>query len=186
MRLAIAAHDPATTSETFIRMQYERLPCALAIHGGPVASETRPGGAIPPLRSLRGMAETAWDVGVRRTRWEGPQTRELARRLARARIDTMLVNFGTHAAALLPASLLPASLTSGDTLLVLGLYAVLAGAYLLVIPLALIWWMNRRWTAMGKIERTAVYGLVFLFFPGLILFAPFINLRMAGQGEARA
>jgi NAD(P)H-quinone oxidoreductase subunit L len=23
---------------------------------------------------------------------------------------------------------------------------------------------------------------VFLFFPGLILFAPFINLRMAGQG----
>ncbi len=89
-------------------------------------------------------------------------------------------------AALLPASLLPASLTSGDTLLVLGLYAVLAGAYLLVIPLALIWWMNRRWTAMGKIERTAVYGLVFLFFPGLILFAPFINLRMAGQGEARA
>jgi NAD(P)H-quinone oxidoreductase subunit L len=26
--------------------------------------------------------------------------------------------------------------------------------------------------------------MVFLFFPGLILFAPFINLRMAGQGEA--
>jgi len=25
---------------------------------------------------------------------------------------------------------------------------------------------------------------VFLFFPGLILFAPFLNLRMAGQGEA--
>jgi NAD(P)H-quinone oxidoreductase subunit L len=24
---------------------------------------------------------------------------------------------------------------------------------------------------------------VFLFFPGLILFAPFINLRMAGQGS---
>jgi NAD(P)H-quinone oxidoreductase subunit L len=24
---------------------------------------------------------------------------------------------------------------------------------------------------------------VFLFFPGLILFAPFINLRMAGQGN---
>ena len=62
MRLAIAAHDPATTSETFIRMQYERLPCALAIHGGPVASETRPGGAIAPLRSLRGMAETAWAI----------------------------------------------------------------------------------------------------------------------------
>jgi NAD(P)H-quinone oxidoreductase subunit L len=39
---------------------------------------------------------------------------------------------------------------------------------------------------MGKLERTAIYGLVFLFFPGLILFAPFLNLRPAGQGEARA
>jgi NAD(P)H-quinone oxidoreductase subunit L len=39
---------------------------------------------------------------------------------------------------------------------------------------------------MGKIERTAIYGLVFLFFPGLILFAPFLNLRMAGQGPSRA
>jgi NAD(P)H-quinone oxidoreductase subunit L len=40
----------------------------------------------------------------------------------------------------------------------------------------------KRWTVMGKLERFGVYGLVFLFFPGLILFAPFINLRMAGQG----
>ena len=36
---------------------------------------------------------------------------------------------------------------------------------------------------MGKIERTAVYGLVFLFFPGLIVFAPFVNLRLQGQGH---
>ncbi|MFN5193338.1 MAG: NAD(P)H-quinone oxidoreductase subunit L [Cyanobacteriota bacterium] len=72
---------------------------------------------------------------------------------------------------------------STETLLVLGLYGVLAGAYLVVVPLALFWWMNRRWTLMGKIERTAVYGLVFLFFPGLILFAPFLNLRLAGQGQ---
>lgn len=74
------------------------------------------------------------------------------------------------------------SLTS-DTLLLIATYAVLAAGYLLVVPLALFWWMNRRWTAMGKIERTIVYGLVFLFFPGLILFAPFLNLRLAGQGE---
>lgn len=75
---------------------------------------------------------------------------------------------------------------SGETLLVLGLYAVLAGAYLVVIPLALYWWLQKRWTVMGKIERTGIYGLVFLFFPGMILFAPFLNLRMAGQGSARA
>ncbi len=75
---------------------------------------------------------------------------------------------------------------SGETLLVLALYAVLAGAYLVVVPLALYWWLVKRWTLMGKIERTAIYGLVFLFFPGLILFAPFLNLRMAGQGPSRA
>ncbi|MFQ6538111.1 MULTISPECIES: NAD(P)H-quinone oxidoreductase subunit L [Aphanothece] len=74
------------------------------------------------------------------------------------------------------------SAISSDTLLVLGLYGVLAGAYLVAIPLALYAWMAKRWTVMGKLERFGVYGLVFLFFPGLILFAPFINLRMAGQG----
>lgn len=71
---------------------------------------------------------------------------------------------------------------SPDTLLVLALYVVLGGAYLVVVPLLLYVWMVKRWTTMGKVERFLVYGLVFLFFPGLILFAPFINLRMAGQG----
>jgi NAD(P)H-quinone oxidoreductase subunit L len=74
---------------------------------------------------------------------------------------------------------------SSSTLLVLGAYVALGGLYLVVVPLALLWWMTTRWTVMGKVERTAVYGLVFLFFPGLILFAPFLNLRMAGQGEVR-
>ena len=69
-----------------------------------------------------------------------------------------------------------------ETLLVVGAYAVLGFAYLVAVPLALMAWMTKRWTVMGKIERTAVYGLVFLFFPGLIVFAPFINLRPAGQG----
>jgi NAD(P)H-quinone oxidoreductase subunit L len=71
---------------------------------------------------------------------------------------------------------------SADTLLLIALYLGLAGAYLVVVPLALYAWMVKRWTVMGKLERFGVYGLVFLFFPGLILFAPFINLRMAGQG----
>ncbi|MDM7953831.1 MAG: NAD(P)H-quinone oxidoreductase subunit L [Cyanobium sp. CZS 25K] len=70
-----------------------------------------------------------------------------------------------------------------DTLLVIGLYLALAGTYLVAVPLALYWWMHKRWYVMGKIERTAIYGMVFLFFPGLILFAPFLNLRMAGQGK---
>ena len=72
---------------------------------------------------------------------------------------------------------------STETLIVLAAYVAIAGAYLVVVPLVLYAWMVKRWTVMGKIERFGVYGLVFLFFPGLILFAPFINLRMAGQGE---
>jgi NAD(P)H-quinone oxidoreductase subunit L len=75
------------------------------------------------------------------------------------------------------------SLISPEWLPVIGLTLMLGGAYLVVIPLALIAWMAKRWTVMGKLERFGVYGLVFLFFPGLILFAPFINLRMAGQGS---
>ena len=75
---------------------------------------------------------------------------------------------------------------STDTLLVLAAYGAILGAYLVAVPLALYAWMVKRWTVMGKYERLGVYGLVFLFFPGLILFAPFLNLRPAGQGEARA
>ncbi|MEB3305810.1 MAG: NAD(P)H-quinone oxidoreductase subunit L [Cyanobacteriota bacterium] len=85
----------------------------------------------------------------------------------------------------IPAVALPGFLSqlSTETLLVLGAYVAIGGLYLVVIPLVLLWWLKTRWTVMGKIERTAIYGLVFLFFPGLILFAPFLNLRMAGQGE---
>ena len=72
---------------------------------------------------------------------------------------------------------------SSETLLVIAAYIALGGAYLVVAPLALMAWMAKRWTVMGKIERTAIYGLVFLFFPGLIVFAPFVNLRLQGQGQ---
>jgi NAD(P)H-quinone oxidoreductase subunit L len=68
-------------------------------------------------------------------------------------------------------------------LLLPAAYLTLGGLYLVVVPVVLLFWMTNRWTTMGKIERTFVYGLVFLFFPGLILFAPFLNLRMAGQGS---
>lgn len=85
-----------------------------------------------------------------------------------------------HAAVPLPGFL---SSISSETLLVIGAYVALGGAYLVVVPLALMAWMAKRWTVMGKLERTGVYGLVFLFFPGLILFAPFINLRLQGQGQ---
>ena len=62
-------------------------------------------------------------------------------------------------------------------------FALLGFLYLVIVPLVLYFWMNNRWYIMGKFERLGLYGLVFLFFPGLILFAPFLNLRLDGQGE---
>ena len=43
--------------------------------------------------------------------------------------------------------------------------------------------MNQRWHRMGKLERLGIYGTVFFFFPGMILFAPFLNFRLSGQGD---
>ena len=62
-------------------------------------------------------------------------------------------------------------------------YFGVVSIYLFVIPLILFYWMNNRWNFMGKFERLAVYGLVFLFFPGLILFSPFLNLRLKGDSK---
>ena len=75
------------------------------------------------------------------------------------------------------------NVVSLDTLLVIGAYVALGGAYLVVVPLLLYAWMSRRWTVMGKYERLGIYSLVFFFFPGMIVFAPFLNLRFSGQGE---
>jgi len=70
-----------------------------------------------------------------------------------------------------------------NSLATLFTYFGVVSIYLLVIPLILFYWMNNRWNFMGKFERLAVYGLVFLFFPGLILFSPFLNLRLKGDSK---
>ncbi|MBW4481154.1 MAG: NAD(P)H-quinone oxidoreductase subunit L [Tildeniella torsiva UHER 1998/13D] len=66
---------------------------------------------------------------------------------------------------------------SNDFLLAAGAYAGIAGTYLLVVPLALIFYVRRRWYVAGSVERTLLYGLVFVFFPGMLLFSPFLNFR---------
>ena len=70
-----------------------------------------------------------------------------------------------------------------NSLVTLVVYLAIISTYLLVIPLILFYWMNNRWNVMGKFERLGVYGLVFLFFPGLILFSPFLNLRLRGDSK---
>ena len=70
-----------------------------------------------------------------------------------------------------------------NSIVTLVVYIAIISIYLLVIPLILFYWMNNRWNVMGKFERLIVYGLVFLFFPGLILFSPFLNLRLRGDSK---
>ena len=68
-------------------------------------------------------------------------------------------------------------------ILTIAAYAIILTLYLVIVPLSLFYWMNNRWNIMGKFERLGVYGLVFLFFPGLILFSPFLNLRLNGDEQ---
>ena len=68
-------------------------------------------------------------------------------------------------------------------ILTIAAYAIILSLYLIIVPLSLFYWMNNRWNIMGKFERLGIYGLVFLFFPGLILFSPFLNLRLNGDEQ---
>ncbi len=56
-------------------------------------------------------------------------------------------------------------------------YLALAGAYLLVIPVAVLLYLKQRWYTASSIERGFMYFLVFFFFPGLLLLSPITNLR---------
>ncbi|WP_421659157.1 NAD(P)H-quinone oxidoreductase subunit L [Leptothermofonsia sp. ETS-13] len=57
------------------------------------------------------------------------------------------------------------------------LYLALAGAFLLVIPAMLYFYLRARWYVASSFERGFMYFLVFMFFPGLLLLAPFLNFR---------
>ncbi|MBD2418827.1 NAD(P)H-quinone oxidoreductase subunit L [Anabaena cylindrica FACHB-243] len=57
------------------------------------------------------------------------------------------------------------------------LYLILAGAYLLVIPMAVMLYLKLRWYTASSVERVFMYFLVFFFFPGLLLLSPIANFR---------
>jgi NAD(P)H-quinone oxidoreductase subunit L len=62
-------------------------------------------------------------------------------------------------------------------LLALALYLGLAGTYLLVVPLGIYFYLQNRWYVAGSIERFIMYFLVFMFFPGMIIWGLFLNFR---------
>ena len=102
MNLAIQSPGKSTYSETFIRCQITCLKPELQIFGGPVASETIPGGPINPKKSLLGLCEISLEMLIRNKTFGAVQARELRRRLKKHNISTILANFGPSGVALLP------------------------------------------------------------------------------------
>ncbi|MEM9121498.1 MAG: NAD(P)H-quinone oxidoreductase subunit L [Cyanobacteria bacterium P01_F01_bin.56] len=70
--------------------------------------------------------------------------------------------------------ILPFSL---DILITLGVYGGLAVTYLVVIPAAILFYLKAKWHKTGSVERFVLYGLVFAFFPGMLLLSPILNFR---------
>jgi NAD(P)H-quinone oxidoreductase subunit L len=70
-----------------------------------------------------------------------------------------------------------ANMVETDVLITLGLYVALGGAYLIVVPALVFAYMQARWYVASSMERGFMYFLVFLFFPGLLALAPFLNPR---------
>lgn len=64
-----------------------------------------------------------------------------------------------------------------DTLIVAGLYLILSGTYLLVLPSLVYFYLNKRWYVASSWERTVMYSFVFFSFPGMLLLSPFLNFR---------
>lgn len=62
-------------------------------------------------------------------------------------------------------------------MVVAALYLVLSGAYLLVVPIVIFAYLQKRWYIASSFERGFMYFMVFFFFPGLLLLSPFLNFR---------
>lgn len=66
---------------------------------------------------------------------------------------------------------------STDVLITLVAYGAIAGVYLLVVPATLLFYLKARWNRVSSVERTCLYGLMFAFFPGMLLLSPLVNFR---------
>jgi NAD(P)H-quinone oxidoreductase subunit L len=62
-------------------------------------------------------------------------------------------------------------------MLVALLYLALGGAYLVVLPLMVFFYLKARWNFAGSVERVFMFFFVFFTFPGMIVLSPFLNFR---------
>jgi NAD(P)H-quinone oxidoreductase subunit L len=64
-----------------------------------------------------------------------------------------------------------------DILTTGAIYLGLAGAFLLVMPLMVYFYLQKRWYTAGSVERFFMYFFMFFCFPGVLLLSPFLNFR---------
>ena len=112
MRIAITSPNNGAYSETFIAMQLNAFPDAMHIMGRPVATETRPGGAISlfqlfkagmlhPMRIWASARAGDQAKSSLRALWVEAQKLAVAGRLRRFRPSVVLANYGPSGAAML-------------------------------------------------------------------------------------
>ncbi|KAH7421742.1 hypothetical protein KP509_13G073600 [Ceratopteris richardii] len=85
----------------------------------------------------------------------------------------------------LPANALVTPEMVPDILDAIFLSVVTAILYLIVAPLGIYYYLHKRWFKRKMAEAIFQFWLVFTFFPGMLLLAPFINLRGAPKEGAK-
>ncbi|KAK4357703.1 hypothetical protein RND71_023313 [Anisodus tanguticus] len=86
------------------------------------------------------------------------------------------VGFGTVLLAT-PALAVTGVNNEEDLIWVLTQLAISAFFYFLVFPPIIMTWLRKRWYKRDLLEMYLQFMFVFIFFPGVLLWAPFLNFR---------
>lgn len=92
------------------------------------------------------------------------------------------LNMGVQLAALLATVEQPAFAITGvnnpeDLTWVLIQIAIVAFGYFLIMPPIIMNWLRIRWYKRNLLEMYLQFMFIFIFFPGILLWAPFLNFR---------
>ncbi|KAL1113084.1 hypothetical protein V6Z11_D02G168200 [Gossypium hirsutum] len=97
-------------------------------------------------------------------------------------LDAKKTSLAVPIAALLSTFELPALAVTGvnnepDLITVIIQLGIIAFGYFLIVPPIIMNWLRIRWYRRNLLEMYLQFMCVFLFFPGLLLWAPFLNFR---------
>ncbi|CAJ1938883.1 unnamed protein product [Sphenostylis stenocarpa] len=97
-------------------------------------------------------------------------------------VSLKYTNLALHIGALLALAEQPVLAVTGENnrqelSLVLTQWGIVLFVYFLVVPPIIMFWLWKRWYRRGLLEMYFQFMFVFIFFPGVILWAPFLNFR---------